>query len=87
MKIYTVLSNHYDYYQFTDWIMTTASIDEVNSYLDDIKKRDDEIRVKIPHWEGIPVFLIEDKYDGAPPYDENCASREKQHIVVMVKEI
>ena len=87
MKIYTVLSNSYDYYQFTDWVMTTISIEEVNSYLDDIKKRDDEIRISVPNWEGIPVFFTEDRYEGAQPYNENCASREKQHIVVMVKEV
>ena len=48
MKIYTVLSNHYDYYSFTDWIMTTTSLEEVNSYLDDIKLRDHQISINVP---------------------------------------
>lgn len=86
MKIYTVLSNHYDYYGFTDWIMTTTCISEVNNFLDSIKKREDEISSNIPRFKRTPVFFVEDG-DGVVPYNDDCASREQEHIIVMVKEV
>jgi hypothetical protein len=44
MKIYTVISYSYDYYEFENWVMTTAKLDKVNDYLTQIAHQDEQVK-------------------------------------------
>ena len=77
MKIYTVISYSYDYYEFENWIMTTAKLDKVNDYLAQIVYRDEQVKNWCPKTE---VFFINIDSDFVPD------TKEERHIRVYVTE-
>lgn len=80
MKIYTVISYSYDYYEYENWIMSTINMNKLNEYIETIKDENIKNEELYGH-EPTEIFFIND----GEGVSENKHKRHK-HIRVYVTE-